>query len=126
MFSHTIKGQPYNTPLLAKFVRPSDEMVSETVESLSNHPSGFPRLVDYELLTDDTTGKRTVGFGWFAGGIPQTIHPYTFFSLPNSSVAGALESLSAAAHSHLEIGVASPFLVNTFPVVTLTLILILP
>jgi alpha-aminoadipic semialdehyde synthase len=28
----------------------------------------LPRLIDYELLTDDTTGKRTVGFGWFAGG----------------------------------------------------------
>ena len=27
-----------------------------------------PRLIDYELLTDEK-GKRTVGFGWYAGGI---------------------------------------------------------
>ncbi|KAF9236788.1 Saccharopine dehydrogenase-domain-containing protein [Melanogaster broomeanus] len=50
-----------------------------------------PRLIDYELLTG-RDGKRTVAFGWFAG------------------VAGALESLSALAHAHLELGVASPFL----------------
>ncbi|KAG9312632.1 Saccharopine dehydrogenase-domain-containing protein [Chiua virens] len=49
------------------------------------------RLIDYELLTRPD-GKRTVAFGWFAG------------------VAGALESLSALAHAHLERGVASPFL----------------
>ncbi|KAG8215828.1 Saccharopine dehydrogenase-domain-containing protein [Butyriboletus roseoflavus] len=49
------------------------------------------RLIDYELLTG-SNGKRSVAFGWFAG------------------VAGALESLSALAHAHLEIGVASPFL----------------
>ncbi|KIJ19435.1 hypothetical protein PAXINDRAFT_68974 [Paxillus involutus ATCC 200175] len=51
----------------------------------------LPRLIDYELLIGPD-GKRTVAFGWFAG------------------VAGALESLSALAHAHLEIGVASPFL----------------
>ncbi|KAF8556698.1 hypothetical protein OG21DRAFT_1482902 [Imleria badia] len=49
------------------------------------------RLIDYELLAGPD-GKRTVAFGWFAG------------------VAGALESLSALAHAHLELGVASPFL----------------
>ncbi len=27
----------------------------------------LPRLIDYELLTGPD-GKRTVGFGWFAGG----------------------------------------------------------
>jgi alpha-aminoadipic semialdehyde synthase len=27
----------------------------------------LPRLIDYELLTEEG-GKRTVGFGWFAGG----------------------------------------------------------
>jgi alpha-aminoadipic semialdehyde synthase len=56
MFSHTHKGQPYNTPLLSRF--------------LSNGESQghlLPRLVDYELLTGED-GKRTVGFGWFAGG----------------------------------------------------------
>ena len=30
------------------------------------------------------------------------------------TVAGALESLSALAHAHLEIGVASPFLVSLY------------
>lgn len=27
----------------------------------------LPRLIDYELLVGED-GKRTVGFGWFAGG----------------------------------------------------------
>ncbi|KAI6024246.1 Saccharopine dehydrogenase-domain-containing protein [Pisolithus marmoratus] len=80
MFSHTTKGQPYNMPLLSRFLGESD----------SQFPT-LPRLIDYELLTG-SDGKRTVGFGWFAG------------------VAGALESLSALAHAHLEMGVASPFL----------------
>lgn len=54
MFSHTHKGQPYNMVLLDQFLsRDNTDMK--------------PRLVDYELLTDDQ-GKRTVGFGWFAGG----------------------------------------------------------
>jgi len=56
MFSHTMKGQPYNMPLLSTFL---------------SHPSQkdevYPRLVDYELLTD-SQGKRTIGFGWYAGG----------------------------------------------------------
>jgi alpha-aminoadipic semialdehyde synthase len=52
MFSHTHKGQLYNMELLSKFLQPG---------SLS------PRLIDYELLTDEE-GRRTVGFGWFAGG----------------------------------------------------------
>ncbi|RDB21718.1 Alpha-aminoadipic semialdehyde synthase, mitochondrial [Hypsizygus marmoreus] len=90
MFSHTAKGQPYNTPLLAKFVAES---------SKKNQPTNYdiPRLIDYELLTNDSDGKRTVGFGWFAG------------------VAGVLESLSAMAHSHLEVGIASPFLYTPRP-----------
>ncbi|KAH7886733.1 Saccharopine dehydrogenase-domain-containing protein [Phlebopus sp. FC_14] len=79
MFSHTTKGQSYNMELLSGF--------------LSQGPSRhlLPRLIDYELLTG-TDGKRTVGFGWFAG------------------VAGVLESLSAMAQAHLELGIASPFL----------------
>ncbi|KAI0791367.1 Saccharopine dehydrogenase-domain-containing protein [Abortiporus biennis] len=76
MFSHTTKGQAYNMELLNKF--------------LSNGALS-PTLVDYELLIGPD-GKRTVGFGWFAG------------------VAGALESLSALAHALLELGVSSPFL----------------
>ncbi|KAG8708682.1 hypothetical protein FRC09_001090, partial [Ceratobasidium sp. 395] len=51
MFSHTAKGQPYNTPLLARFVGNDDRA----------------RLIDYELLTDGDTGKRVVAFGWYAG-----------------------------------------------------------
>jgi alpha-aminoadipic semialdehyde synthase len=50
MFSHTVKGQPYNMPLLSRFLGPKDSA----------------RLIDYELLTED--GVRSVGFGWFAGG----------------------------------------------------------
>ena len=61
MFSHTIKGQMYNMELLAKFVTGGG----------ASAPAGdgalLPRLVDYELLTGED-GKRTVGFGWFAGG----------------------------------------------------------
>ena len=57
MFSHTVKGQPYNMQLLSKFL---------AAPSLSD-PHLLPRLIDYELLKDDV-GKRTVAFGWFAGG----------------------------------------------------------
>ena len=57
MFSHTIKGQSYNMQLLSKFL---------AAPSLPD-PHLLPRLIDYELLMDDA-GKRTVGFGWFAGG----------------------------------------------------------
>ncbi|KAJ7069890.1 Saccharopine dehydrogenase-domain-containing protein [Mycena amicta] len=87
MFSHTAKGQAYNTPLLHRYI-------SEDYPDASN--SNIARLIDYEYLTDQE-GKRTVGFGWFAG------------------VAGVLESLSAMAHSHLEVGVASPFLYTPRP-----------
>ncbi|KAI0338108.1 hypothetical protein BDW22DRAFT_1409660 [Trametopsis cervina] len=88
MFSHTHKGQPYNMPLLDRFVHDANTSGCATTMK--------PRLIDYELLTDDA-GRRTVGFGWFAG------------------VAGALESLSALAHALLEIGVATPFLSTPRP-----------
>lgn len=78
MFSHTAKGQAYNLPLLSCFLGDKE----------------LPRLIDFELLTDAVIGKRTVGFGWYAG------------------VAGVFEALSSMAHSHLEFGVASPFLVR--------------
>jgi hypothetical protein len=58
MFSHTAKGQAYNTPLLSQFVA-DNPTVGDPLS---------PRLVDYEYLTD-ADGKRTVGFGWFAGGV---------------------------------------------------------
>lgn len=57
MFSHTAKGQPYNTPLLERFIM--------DLQAESNKK--YRRLIDYELLTNDD-GKRTVGFGYHAGG----------------------------------------------------------
>ncbi|KAI9570082.1 Saccharopine dehydrogenase-domain-containing protein [Boletus coccyginus] len=78
---------------------PLHELITSPVSSLRTGSVGSPdpqrqlpsRLMDYELLVGPD-GKRTVAFGWFAG------------------VAGAVESLSALAHAHLELGVASPFL----------------
>ena len=62
MFSHTHKGQDYNMELLSKFLNPSSTNTNE-----SKPDPKRPRLIDYELLTGGD-GKRTVGFGWFAGG----------------------------------------------------------
>ena len=56
MFSHTHKGQTYNAPLLSRFLSDGDS------------GSLLPKLVDWELSTDER-GKRTVGFGWYAGGV---------------------------------------------------------
>ncbi|KAF8903416.1 Saccharopine dehydrogenase-domain-containing protein [Mucidula mucida] len=81
MFSHTAKAQSYNMPLLFSFLDPC---------------SRPPRLVDFEMLTDDH-GRRTVGFGWFAG------------------FAGVFESLVSTAQSHLHHGIASPFLYTPRP-----------
>lgn len=100
MFSHTTKGQPYNMQLLSKFLAAPSLPDSHLL----------PKLIDYELLTDDT-GKRTVGFGWFAGG---QIHAAVLnISLTNVHiVAGALETLAALSQALLRQGVASPFLVR--------------
>ena len=57
MFSHTAKGQQYNTPLLERFIK--------DLQADSNKK--YRRLIDYELLTDGD-GKRTIGFGYHAGG----------------------------------------------------------
>ncbi|KAF8493580.1 Saccharopine dehydrogenase-domain-containing protein [Gautieria morchelliformis] len=86
MFSHTGKGQPYNMPLLSKFISP-DNSRSQRTDEMSH-------LIDYEFLTDGPvpTGKRVVAFGWFAGA------------------SGAVEGLCATAHDLLSFGVASPFL----------------
>ncbi|KAH8813712.1 Saccharopine dehydrogenase-domain-containing protein [Flagelloscypha sp. PMI_526] len=86
MFSHTTKAQPYNMPLLAKFLQQGRD-----------DPITRPRLIDYELITDQENGKRTVAFGFFAG------------------IAGALEALGSMAQSHLERGIASPFLYTPRP-----------
>lgn len=68
MFSHTIKGQEYNMPLLAQYVAPSSAAASAASgSSIAGGARVYPRLIDYELITGDD-GKRTVGFGWFAGG----------------------------------------------------------
>ncbi|NVK22663.1 MAG: alanine dehydrogenase [Kangiellaceae bacterium] len=48
-FSHTIKGQDYNMPLLQKFL---DEKGT---------------LMDYEPIVDPATGQRTIAFGRYAG-----------------------------------------------------------
>ncbi|KAF9013773.1 hypothetical protein BDZ89DRAFT_1142463 [Hymenopellis radicata] len=75
------RTQSYNMPLLFSFLGPR---------------SRPPRLLDFELLTDDR-GRRTVGFGWFAG------------------FAGVFESLVSTAQSHLHRGIASPFLYTPPP-----------
>ena len=99
VFSHTHKGQHYNMELLSKFL---------------GHGNLSPRLIDYELLTDED-GRRTVGFGWYAGGTCRLLCPLACeIEIYTLIVAGALESLSALAHALLEIGVASPFLVRSF------------
>jgi hypothetical protein len=47
-------------PLLSRFLDGSPA-------SPGQDPKLLPRLIDYELLCGPD-GKRTVGFGWFAGG----------------------------------------------------------
>lgn len=58
MFSHTIKGQHYNMGLLARFLK---------TPAYNDRGDLIPRLIDYELITGED-GKRTVAFGWYAGG----------------------------------------------------------
>ncbi|BEI93733.1 uncharacterized protein CcaverHIS019_0601920 [Cutaneotrichosporon cavernicola] len=56
MFSHTHKGQPYNTQLLSAFLPPSKGQT----------------LIDHELLTSpgkDGKLRRVAAFGWFAGAV---------------------------------------------------------
>jgi len=72
MFSHTAKGQPYNTGLLSQFVAPTDRVLGGSAAQFEKKMELWPRLIDYELLTNDQ-GKRTVGFGWFAGGTLQSL-----------------------------------------------------
>lgn len=68
MFSHTTKGQAYNMGLLSKFLRKKDAIEDGNGEIGVDVKKGLkPRLIDYELLVGED-GKRTVGFGWFAGG----------------------------------------------------------
>ncbi len=102
-------------PLLSAFLDASSGSVSKMTKNLLQPRELLPTLVDFELLTSEADGKRTVGFGWFAGGTACSI---TSHATDAFLVAGVLESLSAMAHSHLEIGVASPFLVRFFTFVS--------
>lgn len=56
-FSHTIKGQPYNMPMLARLMELNCT------------------LIDYERVVDDQ-GRRLIFFGWHAGvsGMIETLH----------------------------------------------------
>jgi alpha-aminoadipic semialdehyde synthase len=65
MFSHTAKGQEYNMPLLSRFLAGGDRFADPKLSS--DDSLLVARLVDYELLTGPD-GKRTVAFGWHAGG----------------------------------------------------------
>lgn len=70
MFSHTIKGQEYNMPLLSRFLAGGHKYADHGagIAIASQEEEGLePRLIDYELLVDES-GRRTVAFGWFAGG----------------------------------------------------------
>ncbi|KAL1408626.1 hypothetical protein Q8F55_005439 [Vanrija albida] len=56
MFSHTHKGQPYNTGLLSSFLA----------------PTAGQTLIDHELLTAPTEKgdlQRVAAFGWYAGAV---------------------------------------------------------
>ena len=57
IFSHTIKGQPYNLPMLRRFLDQGCH------------------LIDYERIVDDA-GRRLVFFGYHAGlaGMAETLH----------------------------------------------------
>lgn len=57
IFSHTIKGQPYNLPMLRRFLDQGCH------------------LIDYERIVDET-GRRLVFFGYHAGlaGMVETLH----------------------------------------------------
>jgi alpha-aminoadipic semialdehyde synthase len=67
MFSHTAKGQEYNMPLLSRFLVGGDRYADPKLSDDKSLPQLAARLIDYELLTGPD-GKRTVAFGWHAGG----------------------------------------------------------
>lgn len=68
MFSHTIKGQEYNVPLLSRFLAGGDKYADPQLTGDGSLLRLEARLIDYELLTG-ADGKRTVAFGWHAGGL---------------------------------------------------------
>lgn len=68
MFSHTVKGQEYNMPLLSRFLAGGHLFADPKLTGDNSLPQLAAHLVDYELLTE-LDGKRTVAFGWHAGGV---------------------------------------------------------
>ena len=68
MFSHTVKGQEYNMPLLSRFLAGGHHFAHPKLTGDNSLPQLAARLVDYEFLTE-SNGKRTVAFGWHAGGV---------------------------------------------------------
>jgi alpha-aminoadipic semialdehyde synthase len=67
MFSHTTKGQEYNIPLLSRFLFGGYRYADPKLSCDESPPQLAAHLIDYELLTGKD-GKRTVAFGWHAGG----------------------------------------------------------
>jgi alpha-aminoadipic semialdehyde synthase len=78
MFSHTAKGQEYNMPLLSRFLVGGDRYADPDLSNDKSPPQLAARLVDYELLTG-TDGKRTVAFGWHAGGVYRRAMPSAIY-----------------------------------------------
>src|SRR5258708_30309890 len=58
MFSHTIKGQEYNMPLLSRFLAGGYRYADPHLTGDGSLPHLEARLIDYELLTG-ADGKRT-------------------------------------------------------------------
>ncbi|KAJ4474292.1 Saccharopine dehydrogenase-domain-containing protein [Lentinula aciculospora] len=100
MFSHTAKGQEYNMPLLNRFLENELDAacLSPPTSSSGHSESLLPTLIDYELLTSSSSGKRTLAFGFHAG------------------LAGTLLSLYTLGEYFLrEYGIRTPFLWTPLP-----------
>ncbi|KAJ3859108.1 Saccharopine dehydrogenase-domain-containing protein [Lentinula novae-zelandiae] len=98
MFSHTAKGQEYNMPLLDRFLESELDLPSQTSSSAISSESRLPTLIDYELLTSSSSGKRTLAFGFHAG------------------LAGTLLSLyTLGAYFFREFGIQTPWLWTPLP-----------
>jgi len=63
-------------PLLSRFLTGGDHFADPKLTGDNSLPQLAARLVDYELLTG-LDGKRTVAFGWHAGGVwpPHPVQP---------------------------------------------------
>ncbi|KAJ3913028.1 Saccharopine dehydrogenase-domain-containing protein [Lentinula edodes] len=78
MFSHTAKGQEYNMALLDRFLESELDLPSQTSSpSAISSESRLPTLIDYELLTSSSSGKRTLAFGFHAGLAGTLLSLYT-------------------------------------------------